>query len=309
MPNLSKPGLFHLLIVYVVWSSTYLAIRVAVSEGSGFPPFAMGASRLFIAGLIFLLIAWLRKQRIAITGKEFWVIAASGFFLWTGGNGLLIWSEQHVQSGLAALLVCTTPIWASLIESILDKKRPSALLILSLFLGLSGIFVLMYPTLSVNNFSDFISGLTLVGASVSWAVGSVIQKHNQLNISDFTLSGYQTLFASLIFVFLSFLFNEPIAQPTNNAWLAWGYLIIFGSVIAYSSFVSALRLLPINIMMTYAFVNPLLAVFLGWFFMGEAITLWTVAGATLVVLSVFGVFREHAGSKEEEDEKTDVLHG
>ena len=261
--------------------------------------------------LYFLSIAWLRKQRIAITGKELCVIAASGFFLWTGGNGLLIWSEQHVQLGLAALLVCTTPVWASLIESILDKKRPSVLLILSLFLGLCGIFVLMYPALSVNNISDFISGLTLVGASVCWAIGSVIQKHNPLNISDFTLSGYQTFLASLIFVFLSFLFNEPLARPTTNAWLAWGYLIIFGSVLAYSSFVSALRLLPIIVMMTYAFVNPVLAVFLGWFFLGEAITLWTVAGATLVVLSVFGVFREHAGggSKEEEDEKTDVLHG
>lgn len=310
MQNLSKAGLLNLLVVYIVWSSTYLAIRIAVSGGSGFPPFAMGASRMVVTGIILLLIAWLRRQRIVITGREFLVIAASGLFLWTGGNGLLIWSEQHVQSGLAALLVCTTPIWASLIDSILYKRRPSGLLILSLFLGLSGIFVLMYPSLSIHNLSDFISGLILVGASVSWAIGSVIQKHNSLNISDFTLSGYQTLFASLIFVFLSFLFNEPMAHPTQGAWLAWGYLIIFGSVIAYSSFVSALRLLPINIMMTYAFVNPVLAVFLGWFILDEKITLWTVAGATLVVLSVVGVFREHTGigMKGVDDEKTGVLH-
>jgi len=88
------------------------------------------------------------------------------------------------------------------------------------------------------------------------------------------------------------LFNEPIPQPTQNAWLAWGYLIVFGSVFAFTSYVKALRLLPINIMMTYAFVNPVLAVFLGWLILGEKITNWTIAGAVLVVLGVFGVFRE-----------------
>jgi drug/metabolite transporter (DMT)-like permease len=307
---LSNAGLLNLLVVYVVWSSTYLAIRVAVSEGSGFPPFSMGASRMLITGIIFLLIAWLRKQRISITGREFIVVAVSGLFLWTGGNGLLIWSEQHVHSGLAALLVSTTPVWVALIEAIIAGRMLSPLLIMSLFFGLGGIAVLIYPSLSAGNSSDFISGIILLGASISWAIGSVIQKHNPLNISDFTLSGYQTLIASLTFLILSFLFNEPVAHPTQNAWLAWGYLIIFGSVIAYSSYASALRLLPINIMMTYAFVNPVLAVFLGWFILGETITLWTVAGATLVVFSVVGVFREHAGIgiKGEDDEKTDVLH-
>jgi drug/metabolite transporter (DMT)-like permease len=310
MQNLSKSGLLNLLVVYIVWSSTYLAIRVAVAEGSGFPPFAMGASRMLITGIIFLLIAWLHRQRIFISGREIFVIALSGFFLWTGGNGLLIWSEQHVHSGLAALLVSTTPVWVALMEAILARRLPSPVLIMSLFLGLGGIAVLVYPSLSAGDSSDFFSSIILVGASLSWAVGSLIQKRNSLNISDFTLSGYQTLIASLTFLILSFLFNEPVAHPTQNAWLAWGYLIIFGSVIAYSSFVSALRLLPINIMMTYAFVNPVLAVFLGWFILGETITLWTIAGATLVVLSVFGVFREHAGigMKEKEDEKTDVLH-
>ena len=95
---------------------------------------------------------------------------------------------------------------------------------------------------------------------------------------------------------MSLLFNEPVPHPTHNAILAWGYLIIFGSVIAYSSYVTALRLLPINIMMTYAFVNPVLAVFLGSLILGETITLWTIAGAALVVLSVFGVFKEQAES-------------
>jgi drug/metabolite transporter (DMT)-like permease len=296
MQNLSRSGLFHLFIIYVIWSSTYLAIRIAVGEGSGFPPFAMGASRLLITGIILLVIAIVRKDKIAITGRELLIITVSGVFLWTGGNGLLIWSEQHVHSGLAALLISTTPIWAALLDAVLSKRRPSAVLFLSLFLGLGGIAVLVYPSLSAHNLSDLISGLILVGGSISWAIGSVIQKRNPLAISDFTLAGYQILIASLTFLIMSLLFNEPVPHPSHNAIWAWGYLIIFGSVIAYSSYVAALRLLPINIMMTYAFVNPVLAVFLGWLILGETITLWTIAGAALVVLSVFGVFKEQVKS-------------
>ena len=310
MQNLSKSGLFHLLIVYVVWSSTYLAIRVAVTEGSGFPPFSMGASRLIVAGLILLGIGWIRKNKISISIREFLIILISGLFLWLGGNGLLIWSEQHVHSGLAALLVSTTPVWAALLDSILAKKKISPLLLGSIILGLGGVAVLVYPSIAKGNLSDLISGVILVGASISWAIGSIFQKRNPLELSDFVNSGYQLIIASGLFVILSLLFNEPLPNPTQSAWLAWVYLIIFGSVFAFSSYMAALRLLPINIMMTYAFVNPVLAVFLGWLILGETITLWTVAGATLVVLSVVGVFREHSGigTKEEDDEKTDVLH-
>jgi drug/metabolite transporter (DMT)-like permease len=150
--------------------------------------------------------------------------------------------------------------------------------------------VLVYPSLAKGNSSDFISGLILVGASISWAVGSVFQKRNSLELSDFVTSGYQLIIASGLFVILSLLFNETLPRPTQSAWLAWGYLIIFGSVFAFSSYVATLRLLPINVMMTYAFVNPVLAVFLGWLILDEKITLWTIAGVALVVLSVSGVF-------------------
>jgi drug/metabolite transporter (DMT)-like permease len=289
---LSKNGLFHLFIVYIVWSSTYLAIRVAVGEGSGFPPFAMGASRLAIVGIVLLAFAYIRKNKLIITAKELLIISISSVFLWTGGNGLLLWAEQHTYSGLAALLVSTTPMWAALLDSIFSKKTPSSLLIGSIFLGLGGIAVLIYPSLRAGNSADYISGLLLVGASLCWAAGSVYQKRNPIDVPDTVIAGYQTIIGGCSFLILSLLFNEPTPQPTQNAWLAWGYLIVFGSVFAFTSYVRALRLLPINIMMTYAFVNPVLAVFLGWLILGEKITNWTIAGAALVVLGVFGVFRE-----------------
>lgn len=275
-----------------------MAIRVAVGEGGGFPPFAMGASRLVIVGIILLAFAYIRKNKLFITVRELLIISISSVFLWTGGNGLLLWAEQHTYSGLAALLVSTTPMWAALMDSILSKKAPPLLLIGSLFLGLGGIATLIYPSVSAGNSADYFSGLLLVGASLCWAAGSVYQKRNPVDIPDTVNAGYQTLIGGCTFVLLSLLFSEPVPQPSQNAWLAWGYLIIFGSVFAFTSYVRALRLLPINIMMTYAFVNPVLAVFLGWLILGEKVTIWTLAGTVLVVLGVFGVFKEQTKNAE-----------
>jgi drug/metabolite transporter (DMT)-like permease len=290
--TLSKNGLFHLFIVYIVWSSTYLAIRLAVGEGSGFPPFAMGASRMFVGGLILLAFAFIRKLKIFISARDLLIIVISGILLWTGGNGFLLWAEQHTHSGLAALLISTTPVWAALLGSVLSKKAPSLLLISSIIFSLSGIAVLIYPFLAEGNRSDFVSGLLLVCASIFWAIGSMVQVRNPIDHSNIVVSGYQHIVAGISFLILSLVFREPMPQPVQSAWLAWGYLIIFGSVLAFTSYIIALRSLPINILMTYAFVNPVLAVFLGWLILGEKITNWTIAGAALVVLGVFGVFRE-----------------
>src|SRR5687768_10949982 len=114
-------GLAYLLVVYLVWGSTYLAIRVAVREGSGFPPFTMSALRVLVAGLALLAFCRLRDLRVRLTREELWVLAVSGLALWFGGNGLVAWAEQRADSGYAAILVGTTPIFVALIESRLDR--------------------------------------------------------------------------------------------------------------------------------------------------------------------------------------------
>ena len=123
------PGAYlHLGIVYLVWGSTYLAIRVAVREGSGFPPFSMGATRVILAGLLLLGWAALSRKRVRPSRRELLILAGSGLLLWSVGNGLVIWAEQRADSALAALVIGTTPIWAVLIEAALDRRRPSPLL-------------------------------------------------------------------------------------------------------------------------------------------------------------------------------------
>ena len=280
----------HLGVVYLVWSSTYLAMRILVAAGSGFTPFTAGASRMLIASVIILTIAYFRHSNIWPSRSELPLIIVTGILFWVTGNGLIMWGEKHAFSGLAALLASTTPIWAALFESIFSRRRPSWQLIGSLFLGLAGIAVLMGPSLTTFNATDISSYLALVCASISIAAASVIQSRHAMHISSLVISGWQHLFAGIAFVIITLLIGDPFPQPTAHSTMALGYLIIFASVIAFTSYTITIKLLPINIIMTYAYVNPVLALVLGWWLLTETITAWTSGGAVLVLIAVVGVF-------------------
>ena len=283
----------HLLIVYIVWGSTYLGIRVAVQEGSGFPPMIMSATRVFAGSLILVALArFIQKQSLRLTKEEWVVLSISGLALWWGGNGLLAIAEMTVPSGYAALIISCTPIWVAIIESILDKKRPSFFLIISLLIGVAGIAVLNWPAIIAGNLNDLKGLFLLIIAGLSWGAGSIYQKRKNIQTTPEISSAVQQFTGGIALLITSFIISEPTMNPVPSAWWAWGYLIIFGSVIAFTSFVKALKLLPPNIVFTYAFVNPVVAVLLGFIILGEPITPWTFAGATLVLVGVLGVFKE-----------------
>ena len=289
---LDPTGLLNLLVVYLVWSSTYLAIRIAVRDGAGFPPFTLGFMRAAVAGVLLLGWGWLRRENLKLSRQDFFTLAASGVLLWLGGNGLVTFAEQRADSGLAALMVAATPISVTLIEAFIDKRLPSNQLVVALILGSAGIAVLTAPTLMSGVRADAISILALLGAEFTWAAGSVLQARRPVKHSPRTSSAYQMIFGAIGFAVVILLVKEPLPTPTTEAWLAWLYLLVFGSLFAFTSYVIALRLLPTRIVMTYAYVNPVLAVVLGWIVLGEQITWWTVAGTALVLLGVAGVFRE-----------------
>ncbi len=287
-------GMLHLSIVYVIWGSTYLAIRIAVREGSGFPPFTMSMTRVLFSGVLLLILGFMRRKRIRPSREELIVLLGSGLLLWTGANGLVTWAEQRADSGLAAMIVASTPIWVALIEAIVDRRLPTLRLILALLVGFIGISLLSIPSLRTGMRADGIAVLALLGAPISWAAGSVLQSRRAVSLAPQVSAGFQSLAGGLGFLILVLVLGEPKPTPTNQAWFAWGYLVLFGSVIAFTSFVHALRLLPMNIAMTYAYVNPVIAVLLGALILGEPITPWTVSGAVLVILGVAGVFRDRA---------------
>jgi len=288
-----KPaGLFYLTIVYIIWGSTYLAIRVAVREGSGFPPFTMGMMRLLLAGVLLLLWAALRKMPIRPSREEILVLVSSGLLLWTGGNGLVMWAAQRAGSGLSALIVASAPIWAALVETLIDRRVPSLRLVFALLIGFAGIAVLGVPTLRSGTRADGLAVVALMGASASWSIGSVLQSRRPVTLSPQVSASYQSLIGGMGFALLMFVFREPRPTPILEAWVAWGYLVVFGSLLAFTSYVQTLRLLPINVAMTYAYVNPVIAVILGAVILREPITAWTFGGAVMVILGVVGVFRD-----------------
>jgi drug/metabolite transporter (DMT)-like permease len=285
--TIDRKGLLHLFIVYIVWGSTYLAIRIAVKDGDGFSPFFLGASRATLAGLIMLTWQRLQNKSIRLTKPQFISLLVSGILLWLGGNGLVNLAEKRADSGTAALIVSSTPIWVATIESILDKKLPSRWLVLSLMLGTIGMVFLSLPVLLKGLRADILSVLVLICASLSWSIGTVYQTRNQTKLDSGVSSGYQLLFGGLALGVAAFVTGEGIPHPNLNAWLAWG------SLLAFTSFVQVLRLLPTKLVTTYSYVNPVIAVFLGWLILGEVITIPTLIGAAFILLGVASVFKEH----------------
>lgn len=289
---MSLRGLFHLLVVYIVWGSTYLAIRIAVREGSGFPAFTMAAMRTVVAAI--LLFVWMAAARKGLkTGRrELGVLCVSGILLWVGGNGLVSWAERRAESGYSALLIAALPLWVAIMESIIDRRPPTIRLVGALLVGLAGVAVLNGPVMMSGTNEDVYSAIALLLAAIFWGMGAIFQRRKALSLHPESSSAWQQLFGGFGLFVAATVTGEPRPEPIPEAWLAWAYLIVFSSMFAFTSFIKALRLLPTNIVMTYAYVNPVVAVILGWIILGEPVTRWTVAGSVLIFLGVMGVFHE-----------------
>ncbi|MEJ5201329.1 MAG: EamA family transporter, partial [Anaerolineales bacterium] len=277
--SLNPAGLFHLSVVYLVWGSTYLAIRVGVRPGAGFTPFMLGAYRVIAAGAILLILSLLTKQRTNLSKAELLWLFISGQLFWLGGNGLVMVGEQRADSGIAALIIAATPIWAATINALVTRTAPTWNLLVSWIIGTGGIIVLSMPTILSGVRADLLSIFALNLAAISWAGGTVLQSRYQSKLTPTVHSGYQLLFGGIGFLTLALIFREPLPQPVLEAWIAWAYLVIFGSLIAFTSYIQALRMLPTNLVTTYSYVNPIIAVILGRIILKETITIWTVAGA------------------------------
>ncbi len=285
-------GLLHLAVIWVVWGSTYLAIRVAVQPGAGFGPFWLGALRVLTAGVLLLVIARVRSIPIRLGRGDLALLASSGLLLWLGGNGGVVWAEQHISSGLAALIAGTLPLSVAVLETAIDRRAPSLLLVASLAVGFTGVAVLTAPVLADGVTATTVGVLAVIMGTLSWACGSLLQRRRPVRVHVLASSGLQHLFGGLGFLVLALLVGEPRPRPTPEAWAAWAYLVVFGSLIAFTSFVAALERLPIRLVMTYPYVNPVIAVVLGWLILGERVTWTTLGGTALVLAGVAGVFRD-----------------
>jgi drug/metabolite transporter (DMT)-like permease len=227
-----------------------------------------------------------------LTRREALVLAGSGLLLWVGGNGLVVWAEQRAESSYAAVLVSSAPVWVALLEGALDRRAPSPLLAGSLFVGLAGVAFLAAPALAAGSTVDAASAIALVLAGATWGFGSVLQRRHPVSVPPLVSAGYQLLFGAAGLALAALVAGEPAPTPTPEAWAAWGYLVVFGSLLGFTSYIQALHLLPNSIVFTYAYVNPVIAVILGGLVLGESITPWNLGGMALVLLGVAGVFHD-----------------
>jgi len=289
-------GLFFLAVVYLVWGSTYLAIHVAVSPEGGMPPFALGAMRLGTAGALMLGWAAVTGRTVRLPGRELVTHATLGTLLWLGGNGLVVWALTRTSSGYAALLMGAMPIFAALLDAGLARRAPSRRAVLGLILGVAGIAALSAPELRAGGAAVLGGMIALTLAALSWATGSVYGSRRPVTVDSTVSSGWVLLFGGAGFGLVSLLRGEPTATPSTEALYALAYLIVIGSVVGFGSYMIALRLLPTDLVMTHAYVNPVVAVILGWWLLGEPLSPTTWVGAALVLLGVYNVFRGRPGA-------------
>jgi drug/metabolite transporter (DMT)-like permease len=280
-------GLAHLLVVYIVWGSTYLAIRVAVKGPHGFPPFMLGAGRMLLGGG--LLLVWLlaTKKRVRLNRAEWLWAAASGLLLWTGGNGMVMFAERYQASGYSALVMGMVPIWVALVE-LVRVRRASVMLWIGLAVGIVGLGILTLPGLHGSS-TNAQGIMALVIASIAWAAGLVLQRVKLAGPDPVTSSAWQQLFGGGGFLIAAAATHEPLPHPDAVALAGFGFLVVVGSLIAFTSFILVTRLLPITLVTTYSYVNPLVAVLLGAVVLGESVTFSTVVGGLFLLAGVAGV--------------------
>ncbi|MBZ5645736.1 MAG: EamA family transporter [Acidobacteriia bacterium] len=300
---------FAFALVYVFWGSTYLAIRISVES---FPPYMMGTLRFTAAGLIMLTVCALQGKKVAIGARDFVKLSVIGILLLSIANVLLGWAELYVPTGLAALIVAVVPLWFLVIDTwVMKGDHLSRRGLVGIALGIAGLVVLLWPKLVAARAGlgkmQLLAGLTLVCTSGVWALGSTLSRRWTVGVGVYAATGWEMLIAGVV----NFLGALALGDVPKSHWTASGlgaivYLVIFGSLVGYTAYIWLLDHVPTGKVATYAYVNPVVAVFLGWLILHEKIDVFIVAGSVVIIAAVALVtsakVRPRAGAPEREPE-------
>jgi len=274
-------------LVYLFWGSTYLGIDIAVQT---IPPALMCGLRFSIAGVVMLGVCVATGRKIFYSPQQIALCAVVGLLLLMGGNLTLSYAELSVSTGLAALIIAITPLWFLVLDSLLlGDHHISGRGKAGLALGILGLFVLVWPQLQAGTLGhrEFWASISLIGGSFSWALGSVLSKRWQSGMDVFSATGWQVTAAgagNFIFAILNRDFSR--VTWTSRGLSAVLYLVVCGSWIGYTAYIWLLEHVPTSKVSTYAYVNPVVAVFLGWLILHERVDRFILAGSAIVVLSV-----------------------
>jgi len=282
---------FSFLSIYLIWGSTYLAIRFAVET---IPPLYAAGIRHLIAGLI-LLVGCLAK-RLRPTWEQVRASIIIGTFFFLIGHGTLHWAEQKVPSGLASLIIASEPLWVFLLTAIAAKRlRLNAPLLAGILLGFAGVGLLMGRSALNSGPGVFVGSLAVLLGAFSWSVGIVYSRRSHLSGHPLLLSALSLLAGSVQLLLVGTACGEYrgffLASVSTRSWLALAYLIVFGSVVAFTAYNWLLEHYSPTLVATHTYVNPIIAVLFGWLFAGEAVTFNVLVSAALVIGAVMLVDR------------------
>ncbi len=274
------------LSVFIIWGSTYLAIRIGVKD---LPPALFAGIRFVIAGT--LMLAFGKLKGFSLPNRNgLRDLAIIGILLLVGGNLLVVWAEKTIPSGLAALIISIVPLFMATIDSFMPKGQTlPAFGWVGIFVGIVGTLILVSPSLGLVE-GEHLNPLgigALISACLFWSIGSVYSRHHHVEGNIFTNSGVQNLVPGVVLVCIGVAGGElPQFHLTQSGVLALLYLIVFGSIIGYTSYVYLLRHQPPAKAATYAYINPIVAIILGWLILDEPISVRTILAAAVILAGV-----------------------
>lgn len=273
--------------VYVLWGSTYLFIKYAIET---IPPFFLGFTRFAVSGgLLYALARWRGAPRA--TGYEWKMAAITGVLMLGFGNGAVMWAEQSIPTGVVALIVSSVPIWIVVIDWLRPNGvRPKRSMLAGLVLGFAGMIILVGPRAIVGEgHIDEVGALILLGGSIAWAVGSLTTRGNKPG-SPIVFAALQMLAASAAMLLMSLVQGDfarfSMGAVSARSMVSFVYLVIAGSIIGYTAYVYLLGVVSAAKASTYAYVNPVIAVLLGWVFANEALGVRTIVAAAVILAGV-----------------------
>ncbi|WP_299889797.1 EamA family transporter [uncultured Lacinutrix sp.] len=289
MPKLNTKILIVLsfFAIYVIWGSTYLLNKIAVTE---LPPFYIGAIRFFCASILIFSIALAMKIKIVITKKQFANSVFVGFMFLVYGNGVFVWALKYVDSGFAALLASTQPLFVLFLMRLMDNKKIKTKSLIGIAFGIIGMYLLVSQREFVTNKMTVLGIFMIFTCVFGWSYASVFVSKADVPKNYLVSTGYQMLIASIMLALASLVFGEiwisPVEWSTNVKW-SMVLLIIFGGIVAFTAFNYLLKVVSTEKVATSAYVNPVIAMLLGWYILDEYLSLQSIIAAVVLLTGVY----------------------
>lgn len=286
-PNNTTLIILAFFSIYVIWGSTYLLNKIAVSE---LPPFMLASIRFVVAGLLILLLCKFLRIPVTLSTQQLKNTLIAGFLFLTFGNGVVVWALKYVDSGFAALEISAQPLLVLLLMRILQGKKIQPMSIVGVVLGIIGIYLLVSQKEVLNKENSVIGMVMVFVCMVSWGYGSLFVGKANLPKNYFVNTGYQMLSGGIMLALASLLFGEKWISPmkwSSSVQLTMLLLIVFGSIVAFTSFNYLLKVVSPEKVATSTYVNPIIALLLGWYFLDEKITVQSMAAAAILLTGVY----------------------